>query len=267
MTDILEAMRERRSCRTYTGAPLSAQAVDRLTGAVKEADNPFGAEVTVRLLTVASGEFRPSAYGVIKNAPAYFLIACGSDSKSMMGAGFVFEQIVLEATREGLSTCWIGGTFKGASFAEGEEWPDGAQLVAVSPVGLPASPRPMEKFARIAFGSNRRKPFGELFFDGNASKPLARDSKFGESLEMVRLAPSSTNSQPWRAIVCGDTVHFYYIRKSRLSVLDGGIGLCHFWLAEKSRGHDVRFFNSDARPAAPAAWTYLVSCRRTTSSE
>lgn len=54
----------------------------------------------------------------------------------------------------------------------------------------------------------------------------------------MRLAPSSTNSQPWRAEVVGDTVYFYYENKSEASILDLGIGICHFWFAAKESGID-----------------------------
>ena len=80
---------------------------------------------------------------------------------------------------------------------------------------------------------------------------------------MLRIAPSSTNSQPWRALVDGgDTVHFYYKPKSPASVLDSGIGICHFHETERFNGHDGDFAKRDMAPAAPAGWIYLVSYSR-----
>ena len=53
---------------------------------------------------------------------------------------------------------------------------------------------------------------------------------------MVRLAPSAGNKQPWRAVVCGDSVYFYEKKAKAMSnnplgdiqKVDLGIALAHF---------------------------------------
>ena len=54
---------------------------------------------------------------------------------------------------------------------------------------------------RATLGSAKRKPMDDLFIVND-------ESKFYWPLEMMRLAPSSTNSQPWRAEVDSNTVYF-----------------------------------------------------------
>lgn len=76
---------------------------------------------------------------------------------------------------------------------------------------------------------------------------------------MLRLAPSDTNSQPWRVLVDGDTVHFYYKPKSPASVLDCGIGMCHFYLTEKYLDRKGSFFKADSVPTPPEDWKYIYS--------
>ncbi|MDE6277438.1 MAG: nitroreductase family protein, partial [Muribaculaceae bacterium] len=88
-------------------------------------------------------------------------------------------------------------------------------------------------------------------------------NKFHEALEMMRIAPSSTNSQPWRVLVESDTAHFYYKPKSAASVLDTGIGICHFHETEKFHGHDGDFANSSTAPVPPEDWKYLTTYHRT----
>jgi len=77
---------------------------------------------------------------------------------------------------------------------------------------------------------------------------------------MMRLAPSSVNSQPWRALVVGDTVHFYYTPKSNLSLIDCGIGLCHFYEDERFHGHAGRFseIRQSARTTSRLEISYLL---------
>lgn len=246
--------------RSYDGQLLPEEMAAKLNVAIEGSSDPFGGKVTIRLRAFdKTAGFKPSTYGFIKGAMNFFLLGIGDDEASALSAGFRFEQVVLKAWELGLGTCWIAGTFKGSDFDRGESWPGGETLKIVCPVGVADKPRLLEKLGRKVMGSNSRKPFDRLFFTDGFSRPLSADSHFGEPLEMMRLAPSSTNSQPWRALVVGDTVHFYYKPKGPVSVLDCGIGLCHFCLTEEYLGRKGHFFKAGTTPAPPDGWTYLYS--------
>lgn len=261
--DILTAMKERRSVRSFDGKPLNQEMVSILKKAIEESYSPFGGHVTIRLKSFdIKGDFKPSTYGVIKGASDFFLMGIGEGDDSALTAGFQFEQVVLKAWQLGLGTCWIAGTYKGSQFDEREKWPAGESLKIICPVGVPEKPCFMEKMMRLTVGSNSRKPFSVLFFEDDFKKPLPSDNKFGEALEMLRLAPSSTNSQPWRALVKDDKVLFYYKPKSPISILDLGIGICHFYDTEKFRGIDGRFEREAEAPAAPEDWKYVITYTR-----
>lgn len=258
--NIIDIIKERRSVRSYNGAPLSPAMALELQEAISKTVDPFGGSVTIRLKEFDLSEgYKPSTYGMIKGATNFFLLGIGTDEASALSAGFRFEQVVLKACELGLGTCWIAATFNGSDFDRGETWPDGEELRVICPVGVPAKQRVMEKIARFTLGSKNRKPFGELFFKDNFKTPLPQDSHFAEPLEMLRLAPSSTNSQPWRALVCDHVVHFYYVPKSPASVLDTGIGMCHFYLAEEQLGRKGAFFKADPAPGVNEDWKYIYS--------
>lgn len=258
--NIIEAIKERRSVRSFNGEPLSQSLKNELTEFTDTVYNPFGGNFSVRLkeFDLKNG-FKPTTYGMIKGANDFFMIGIADDDQSALAAGFCFEQVVLRAWQLGLGTCWIAATFKGTDFDSGEPWPTGETLRIVCPVGKAAKKSLVEKVVRMAVGSKNRKPFSELFFAGDFHHSLSPDSRFGEALEMLRLAPSSTNSQPWRALVCGDTVHFFYAQKSQASVLDTGIGICHFYETEKFNGRSGEFYRESTAPAINADWKYLVS--------
>lgn len=265
--NIIEAIRERRSVRSFDGKPLSQVQKSVLEQAVCSAFNPFGGNVSIRLREFdIKGEYRPGTYGVIKGAVDFFLIALADDKASALAAGFVFEQIVLRAWQCGLGTCWIAGTFKESDFNRNQEWPAGEKLKIVCPVGIATKASIREKLTRLAMGSKNRKPFEELFLDGDSRTPLSPDSYFGQALEMLRLAPSARNSQPWRAIVCGNKVHFYYVSNGLPAVLNCGIGLCHFYEARKFSNADGVFKELTSAPVPPANWTYLISYSETSGS-
>lgn len=258
--NIIEAMKQRRSVRTYAERPLTDSERAGLEEAIKAAESPFKGNVTIHLKSFDIKEgFKPSTYGMIKGASDFFLIGYNDDPETALSVGFRFEQVVLRAWQMGLGTCWIAATFKGTDFAKGASWPSGESLKIISPVGTPASQSFMEKISRFAVGSNNRKPFDKLFFDNDFQTPYNPAGRFGEALEMLRLAPSSTNSQPWRALVCDNIVHFYYVPKSSLSVLDCGIALCHFNETEKFNGKTGTFQKLSDAPTPPQNLKYLIS--------
>ncbi len=258
--NIIEAMKERLSVRSFNGEHLPAETIEALKQAVDEATSPFGGSVTIRLKSFdLKGAYKPSTYGMITGATEFFLLGIKKDKASALSAGFKFEQVVLKAWQMGLGTCWIAATFKGSDFDRGETWPDGEELLIICPVGVASKPTIKEKITRMAIRSAKRQPFGQLFFDGDFSTPLSEDSRFGEALAMMRLAPSSTNSQPWRALVSGNKVYFYYKPKSEASVLDCGIGMCHFFETEQFNGRSGRFVEESSAPTPPDNWIYLTT--------
>ncbi|MDE7141466.1 MAG: hypothetical protein K2O33_01050, partial [Muribaculaceae bacterium] len=189
--DIIEAIKERRSVRNFNGQPLTEEQKDALEKIVSGVVNPFGGSVSIRLesFDLRAG-FRPGTYGMIRGASDFFLIAFADDEVSAIAAGFCFEQVVLRAWEMGLGTCWIAATFNNTDFGRSQTWPAGERLRVVSPVGIAAGKGVMERLTRAALGSKNRKPFGRLFFQEHAGRPVPEDSPFREPLEMMRLAPS-----------------------------------------------------------------------------
>ncbi|MCI9608547.1 MAG: nitroreductase Nfs [Muribaculaceae bacterium] len=260
--NITEAIQQRRSVRNYRPQLLSAADIQLLEKATANAFSPFGGSVEIRLRQFdIKGAFKPGTYGIIRGASSYLLMAAAGDNASAISAGFMMEQAVLAATAAGLGTCWIGGTFKETDFDRNENWPEGCRLKIVVPVGYPAERETfVGRITKLIARSTSRKPFGSLFFKHNFDTPLEEDSPFGFPLAMMRLAPSSVNSQPWRAVAAGDKVHFYTTSTAYMSLIDCGIGLCHFYLtlAQKER-EGGRFEKDDAAPAPKSGLTYLTT--------
>ena len=85
--------------------------------------------------------------------------------------------------------------------------------------------------------SSTRKPWKELFYDGDFQTPLTekKADNYVLPLEMLRLAPSATNAQPWRVLKLGNVYHFYETHKRNASKedtlikqVDLGIAIAHF---------------------------------------
>lgn len=265
--DIKEAIAKRHSVRSYdVSRRVSAEQVEAIRRCCDIADNPFGGGYAIGMISDdGAGDFRPSTYGVIRGASTYLVMALRDDQQARLAGGYAFERVVLEATRLGLGTCWIGGTFRGSRFEAA--FPPGGNpdmsIAIVSPLGYAAERQSfLHKLASTIAGSRGRKPFEQLFFESDVSHPLAFESPYAAALESMRLAPSSVNSQPWRAVVCGDRVDFFATRHDRLNEIDMGIALCHFHLgldeSQKKRGHFV-VASSPCDYDVPSKWRYVVS--------
>ena len=248
---LIEAIRLRRSVRDYSGAVLTYTQRAAVLQAINTATAPFGPAPHIALRTFdARGPQRPGTYGTISGARDYLLMGYHDTDTAAIAAGFVMERVVLEATRLGLGTCWMAATFRSADFAKGVGALQSVPLRIVCQVGEPSGHSSLRhRLTCIMAGSRKRKPFGELFSDGDFPTPLSPAGRLGEALELMRLAPSSLNSQPWRALVSPDksAIHFYTKAKGDLAMLDLGIGLCHFALG---MAYTAPFFTAaDAPPA------------------
>lgn len=83
------------------------------------------------------------------------------------------------------------------------------------PVGYTAKKMSVrETMMRMAIKADDRLLFEELFYDGTFDTPLSKEKadSLRLPLEMVRLAPSAVNKQPWRIVIKDDCVHFYLKR-------------------------------------------------------
>lgn len=155
-----------------------------------------------------------------------------------LAAGYEFENLILSATHMGLGTVWLAATFNRDSFASAMKIPKDELFPAISPVGYPAAKRSLtENLMRSTMKSSSRKEWKELFYQADFHTPLTKDmvGAYAQPLEMVRLAPSAKNAQPWRVRKTENAYHFYADYKPRLSKgeeiikqVDLGIALSHF---------------------------------------
>lgn len=265
--NITEAIEARKSVRTFNpDIPLSATDAEAIHAAMSSARCPLTGTWSMELRHFElKGPQRPGTYGVISGASDYMLLAFdGNDAANAVAAGFAMEQVVLECTRMGLGTCWMAGTFKASDFSAAARFPEGMTLQAVIPVGTAASHRRLlERITRFTAGSKNRKPMENLFSDRDPHTPVTDSCPFYEALSMMRLAPSSLNSQPWRAVVDGPTVHFYCKDAEKSHLIDMGIGMSHFDLTERYRGHSGKWTaDPDKAPSPERSMTYIASYTR-----
>ena len=272
--DLRETVNRRKSVRSYEKRPLSREDKEAISSAIVEycaESTPFSAEIQIQLLEAKPGTDteKLGTYGVIRGAQSFLGVTVKNTETAPEAVGYTFEKLVLHATAMGLGTCWMAGTFNREQFAgllgvqEDEIFP------VISPIGYPLEKKALiDSVFRKVGKSDQRKSWNELFFDGEFGTPLseAQDEVYAFPLEMLRLAPSAANKQPWRVVRTDGAFHFYREGNPKskypfdLQRLDVGIGACHFHLAAQERGLAGEFaYLAEPNIVLPENTKYLFS--------
>lgn len=241
---IIDTIKQRVSCRTYTDDLLQDSHKERLIEFSKVVDRGLQdeplrfhlCEYTVEELK----EKKIAEYGLFKNARSFIVGVIEGSDFCQVSFGYCMEYVVLKATEIGLGTCWIGyyhqDIIKTVQIGENECIP------CICMVGYPSASRSFrERAARLVMRASSRKAWKDLFYSGDFETALTRDAagSYCEPLEMLRLAPSAGNTQPWRIVKENDKHVYHFFKKivsnrfekRKLHDVDIGIAMCHYELA------------------------------------
>jgi len=245
---ILDTIKSRTSCRTFKPVPLSPADRRSLEALLRENDTGLDNErIPFTIIEKKAGE-KPMKldYGIIKGHCTYVMGASKASVTSRVNYGYLMEKVVLKATEMSLATCWVG-YFDPEYFNADIKIENGYEIPSIVVIGYPtATPSLLDKVVRFSAKSAKRQAWGALFFNYHSKTALSPESvkKYSDSLEMVRLAPSSGNTQPWRVFL-DDTVNEFHFYKKPVSSryeakglheIDMGIAMSHFELVSVYNG-------------------------------
>jgi len=248
---VIALIKKRRAWRTYQPKPLEPKVREALEVHLSEKrKGPFAKETRFQLIsweaTNSVKAERVGTYGTITGATSYIIGAVKRGERCLENFGYLMEETILYATNLGLGTCWLGGSLQRADLMKKIAAKPDEYIPAMTPVGEIARKRGLQdRILCWSAGSENRKPWKELFFEGQFFQVLeeAAAGKYATVLEMVRLGPSASNRQPWRIVKekAHPIFHFYLQRnplygqlaKSLLQAediqrLDMGVAMCHF---------------------------------------
>jgi hypothetical protein len=250
---LIKIMSHRQSCRSFSQKELSPEIMMEVDGIIRE-DNagPFGNPMRFWLVDTENYSGKPvklGTYGFITGASTFL---AGSvelhRSMNLEDYGYVKQAKILKLTALGLGTCWVGGSFRRSEYAKTTKLRRSEIIPTISPLGHPTSrPGIRDWVSRVFLKNKKRKPWEELFFSRDLNTPLSRKEAgtFETALEMVRLAPSANNVQPWRVVRNGNLFHFFLFRRHSvnrnvgpidLQRIDMGIAMYHFETTLKESG-------------------------------
>lgn len=149
--DIYEAIKSRRSVRSYKTEPVPEDKLMKVLEAVRLAPSGKNGQpwrfVVVRDETLRKGLI-PACHQqtFIADAPI-MIVACAKESESYQNhggymksfpvdIGIAFDHLMLAAVAEGLGTCWIGA-FEEEKVKQVLNIPADLRVVALTPLGFP----------------------------------------------------------------------------------------------------------------------------------
>ena len=229
----------RKSVRSYTGEPVDEQTLDRIRHFIREA-KPLDPSIRIEADIIPKSDARCILPWLTPQ-----LIAIFSEEQEgwLENVGFVFQQVDLYLQSMGLGACWLGMGRLHSQELNTARSRDGMKYVIMLAFGHP-------KGTALRSGKEefRRKAIMDI-----SDLPDNR-------LEPARFAPSSVNSQPWRFMHEGDTIHACCVRTglprqlSDMNRIDMGIALAHLYAANTD---SFRYFKQDVQP--PKGCEYIGS--------
>ena len=245
-TSVTNLIKERISRRDYLPTSIENSKLNEIQKIIKKPlIGPFGGKSHFHLIDTKNEDpnykVRVGTYGMVSGAQYYLACVTKISKYNTIDSGYSFEKLILKATDLKLGTVWLGAKFASKNLAKIIPLSNNEFIPAVSPIGYPKDNLTIkESFIHWEIKARERKSWTKIFFKDNFSQSLTIEEAgiYSTPLEMVRLAPSGKNEQPWRILTNNDLTKFhFYIEKrskvtsqqiSKLNLLDIGIAMSHF---------------------------------------
>ena len=268
-----EAVKNRVSVRHFKNQVIEEDKLNRLKDLIESLNNPFKCNVNFHLFDVdnLSQQQNLGTYGVIKGAKHFLGASVVDEDYALEACGYEMEVIILFLASINIGTCWLGGTFNRKAFSKTLKVSEDELLPVITPIGYAQQQRHLQEVVmRKIVKADQRLPWEALFFDHDFQTPLNREKikDYAFVCDMVRLAPSASNKQPWRLVLHNQSFHFYEYKTPGYSNvfpydiqrIDMGIAAAHFELAAHEKGLQGTFvFNQEPSILPPQNTNYSFS--------
>lgn len=204
---------KRRSVRKFSDQPVSEALTEKILDFCEEA-KPLHPQISVKAVLQTKEQVR---FYLPWKAPQLLAVYSQELPGYLENVGFLFQQVDLYLQSLGLGCCWMG-----LGKVRQEDAPEGMSFVILLAFGHPQGQPPRQDISQF-----QRKALDQIC------------DREDVRLEPARLAPSSTNSQPWYFTHEGEVLHAYrskggVLRHRMLGAMnriDMGIALAHLYVA------------------------------------
>ena len=221
----LEAINERQSRRAYLVTPIAPDNTLKLNNLIKEYNALSG--LTIQFIEDGKEAFHGLniSYGMFRGVQSFIAIVGKKDDNNLLEkTGYYGELLVLEATKLGLGTCWIGGTFNRkkcpCTLQEDET------LVLIISIGNVIAKKTFKENTIYKLVHRRTKSVEQLYTaDGIVP------GWFLAGMTAVQKAPSAMNAQPVHFEYKGGLATAAVSLTNHYQLIDLGIAKAHFEIA------------------------------------
>lgn len=211
--DLMQAMKERRSVRSFTDEKIEGETLSQLKQAIELCNRESGLSIQLCLNEPTAFSGMMARYGKFTNVRNYIVLAGKKGEGFEEKCGYYGEKIVLAAQQLGLNTCWVAMTFSKSKGRSAAKLNAGDQMLMVIAVG-----------------------YGTTMGVKHAVKPIAELSRvtggmpawFQSGMEAAQLAPTAMNQQKFIIELNGDTVKAKISGLAFYTKVDLGIVKYHF---------------------------------------
>lgn len=187
--DLMDAMRERHSVRSYKEKPIESDVKAELLSCIEQCNRESG--LHIQLITDEPQAFNGfmAHYGKFNGVTNYIAMIGKKDRDLEEKCGYYGEKIVLKAQTLGLNTCWVALTYSKVKTAF--RMNRGEKLCLVIAVG----------YGKTNGTDHKTKP-AEAVMQADAPVP----EWFQKGIEAALLAPTAMNQQKFLFALKGNTV-------------------------------------------------------------
>ena len=205
--DAFDLMRSRQSCRSFQSRNLTSEHHAEILKFVQfhTQENQLLGKKPIRFEYIKA----PLTVWPVVGAHEFLVAIAPKEYNrlSVIDVGRSLQKVVIEATRLGIATCWIGPGADNKSIVQhlgNKIDPTKDHVICVCAIGYESMYKPLfiRLFSRL---THKRLPLSELFFsDLSFNKPLDTQTKpyraYGRCYEVCQWSPSSYNGQTTRCI-------------------------------------------------------------------
>lgn len=245
LEECYHAIFHRKSVRKFKAETLDPGEIDALREFLSSAV-ALRPEIKTELRVVPPEDVKP----LVPTKARHFILASSEPGEGYLeNIGFLLQQADLYLSSRGLGGCWLGMSKPTRPVSI-------LNFVIVLAFGRADEPVHRDNASQF-----KRKAAAEV-------ASIAGMEKISGMVEALRLAPSSTNSQPWYFTGSPGQIHVWRAKLNpikaavydKMNRIDMGIALCHLWLSERQAGAQVVFGSVTDPPAAPKGYQYVTTC-------
>lgn len=213
--DILTAIKNRHSVRSYLDQPIDAETLSQLKEEIDACNKESGLHIQIAVNEPKAFDSTMAHYGKFSGVQNYIALVGPKGPDFDEKSGYYGERVALKAQMLGLNTCWVAMTFSKGAAKKAVVIGDGEKLGCVLALG----------YGKTQGVPHKTKAMSDLSETGSATPDW-----FKEGMAAAVLAPTATNQQKFLFTLSGDTVTakatggFY-------SKVDLGIVKYHFEIA------------------------------------